>query len=221
MKQEEKTQKTRERILSAAIMEFGRKNYDAASVNSICESGQISKGLLYHNFKNKDDLYLNCVKICYDRMMAYMRERDFEIRDAEEGLEKLLLIRQLFFEENPDYGNIFFHAVLQPPKHLTRELEELRKDLEEYFRQRYLGILQYITLRDGITEAMALEYFSAVWEMFNGYFRKKADEKGDYHELIQAHESRLSGMFDIMLYGIAKEKRGKQKNIPERSGDEK
>lgn len=47
------TQKTKERILAAALEEFGRKSYDAASVNSICEAGQIPKGLIYHNFKGK------------------------------------------------------------------------------------------------------------------------------------------------------------------------
>ena len=64
MKQQEKTQKTRERILAAALEEFGRKSYDAAAINSICEAGQIPKGLLYHNFKNKDQLYLACVALC-------------------------------------------------------------------------------------------------------------------------------------------------------------
>lgn len=47
MKQQEKTQKTRERILAAALAEFGSKSYDAASINSICEAGGIPKGLLY------------------------------------------------------------------------------------------------------------------------------------------------------------------------------
>ena len=51
MKKQEKTQKTKERILAAALEEFGSKSYDAASVNSICEAGQIPKGLIYHNFK--------------------------------------------------------------------------------------------------------------------------------------------------------------------------
>ncbi len=42
---------------------FIDKSYDTASVNSICETGQIPKGLLYHNFRGKDELYLLCVKI--------------------------------------------------------------------------------------------------------------------------------------------------------------
>lgn len=95
--------------------------------------------------------------------------------------------------------------MIQPPKHLTQELAELRRELDEYFRQRYLEILHSLTLRDGISTDMALEYFSVVWEMFNGYFQKKADQNGDYHALIEDHEGWMSEIFDIMLYGIAKE----------------
>ena len=44
MRKQEKTQKTKERILAAALEEFGRKSYDAASVNSICRRGRFPKG---------------------------------------------------------------------------------------------------------------------------------------------------------------------------------
>ena len=205
MKKQEKTQKTKERILDAALEEFGSKSYDAASVNSICETGQIPKGLIYHNFKGKDELYLLCVKSCYDEMTAALKEQPVTIRNAKEGLQSFLMIRQRFFQENPRYANIFFNAVLQPPKHLVNELMELRRGFDEYFRQCYLAILDSLTLRRGITRELALEYFLAASEMFNRYFQKKAEQNGDYRKLIDDHEDRLSAIFDIMLYGVAKE----------------
>lgn len=205
MKKQEKTKKTKERIFAAALSEFGSKSYDTASINSICEIGQIPKGLLYHNFKGKDELYLLCVKACYDKLTAALKEESFEIRDAKEGLQSFLMVRQRFFQENPCYANIFFNAVLQPPKHLKQELIQLRRELDEYFNQCYLAILDGISLRDGITRETALEYFLAASEMFNGYFQKKAEQNGNYRELIQDHEGKLSAIFDIMLYGIAKE----------------
>ena len=204
MKKEEKTQKTKERILAAALKEFGSKSYDAASINTICEAGQISKGLLYHNFKGKDELYLLCVKTCYDEMITALKAQSLEIKDAKAGLQSFLMIRQTFFHENPDYANIFFNTVLQPPKHLEAELAALRSGLEAYFRQCYLAVLNCLNLRDGVTREMALEYFLGASEMFNNYFQKKAEQSGDYRALIEAHEDKLSAIFDIMLYGVAK-----------------
>lgn len=205
MKKQEKTQKTKERILAAALEEFGRKSYDAASVNSICEAGQIPKGLIYHNFKGKDDLYLSCVKNCYDEMMSALKAQPFEIRNAKEGLQNFLIRRQEFFLANPCYTNIFFNAMLQPPRHLTQELTQLRSGFDEYCSQCYLAVLDSLTLRSGITREMALEYFLAASEMFNSYFQKKAEQNGGYRELIEDHEGRLSAIFDIMFYGVAKE----------------
>lgn len=206
MKQQEKTQKTRERILLAALAEFGSKSYDAASINGICEAGQIPKGLLYHNFRNKDELYLQCVDICYRRMTDFMKEQTAESPDPRQRLQNFLLVRQRFFAENPNLANIFFNAVLYPPRHLTDDLALLRRDFDTYLEQQYLAILAQIPLRDGISTGMALEYFAVVQEMFNGYFQKKARQCGDFHALIEDHEDRLSGILDILLYGIAKNK---------------
>ena len=65
MKKEEKTKRTYERIMAAAIVEFGTKSYDNASLTTLCNENQISKGLIYHNFKNKDALYLKCVEVTF------------------------------------------------------------------------------------------------------------------------------------------------------------
>lgn len=148
-----------------------------------------------------------CVKACYDEMTAALQAQPLEIRSAKEGLQNFLLIRQRFFQENPHYANIFFNVVLQPPKHLAGELAQLRAGFNEYFSQQYLAVLDCLTLRSGITKELALEYFLGVSEMFNSYFQKKAEQTGDYRQLIEDHEGRLSAIFDIMLYGVAKEPR--------------
>lgn len=45
-RQEEKTELTRERILQAAMQEFGTNGYAATKVNTICGKSGIPKGLL-------------------------------------------------------------------------------------------------------------------------------------------------------------------------------
>ena len=106
MKKEEKTQRTKERILAAAIVEFGTKSYDSASINTICAESQISKGLLYHNFKGKDELYLQCVSLCYEEMLSYIQQRETDSGDFD--IPKWLAIRQSFFAEHPHITATFF-----------------------------------------------------------------------------------------------------------------
>ena len=47
----------RERIINAALKEFAQKGYKNASTNEIVKEANISKGLLFHYFSNKKNLF--------------------------------------------------------------------------------------------------------------------------------------------------------------------
>lgn len=204
MRKEEKTKRTYERILSAAIIEFGTKSYDNASLTTLCNENQISKGLIYHNFKNKDELYLKCVELCFEKMTDYFKSREYKAENVQKSMHNLFQIRQEFFKENPYYCNIFFNTVLQPPEHLRNEIQKLRRKYDEFYLQCFKELLQQIQLRDEITVDAAMEYFMFFLETFNGIFRNRSDEQEDMYALMEDHEINLSKILDIMLYGVAK-----------------
>ena len=58
MRKEEKTRLRREKIITAALFEFATKGYQGFVINELCKVDGISKGVLYHNFSGKSDLYL-------------------------------------------------------------------------------------------------------------------------------------------------------------------
>ena len=205
MKQQEKTQRTQERILAAALVEFGEKGYEAASINIICAESQVPKGLLYHNFKSKDDLYLQCVRLCYHEMTEYLRSQELACHSTQGDTKMLLTLRQRFLSGHPYHASLFFRAILQPPKHLLPQLKEARRDYDAFCIAHYRNTLTGLSLRDGVTEEMALEYFTIFMEMFNGYFQSRADQGDDYKALMEAHEEKLFEILDMMLYGIVKQ----------------
>lgn len=205
MKQSEKTKRTKEKIMAAAMEEFGTKSYDAASLNTMCIENQISKGLIYHNFKNKDQLYLQCVGQCYAQMTEYLQRTEDDFTDVQSELQEILHSRQVFFAENPYCCNIFLDSILQPPKHLQGDIRQLKKGYDMYLAKRYRNLLGRLELREGISEDFALEYFIMFQEMFNRYFREKSDKDNEIKSVIENHESKLEQMLNIMLYGIAKE----------------
>ena len=69
MNREEKNQQTKRRIMESALAEFSQKGNGASSVNTICAAQNISKGIIYHYFKTKDDLYLACVEECFQLLI--------------------------------------------------------------------------------------------------------------------------------------------------------
>ncbi|MEG0296579.1 MAG: TetR/AcrR family transcriptional regulator [Clostridium sp.] len=205
MNQKEKSQLSREKILNAAIVEFGTKGYSNASINNICNDNKISKGLIYHNYKNKDEIFLSCVKHCFDELIKYLSKEELNNYEFEKGIKKYLDLRYEFFNENENLSHIFFNTILQPPVHLKDEIKSLRKDFDELNIKHYKYEISKIKLREGITEEDAMEFFWIFIEMFNGYFQSKSYGNNDFNSLIQDHELKLSKILNIMIYGLTRE----------------
>jgi AcrR family transcriptional regulator len=54
----EQRAETRRRLLEAASRVFVRRGYEAASVEEIAEVAGYTRGAVYSNFRDKDDLYV-------------------------------------------------------------------------------------------------------------------------------------------------------------------
>ena len=85
MKQEEKSALARRRILDAAMREFAHKGYEGASLNTVCAENGISKGIIYHHFRDKSELYLLCVEECFDALTASLERERAAFGPQEQG----------------------------------------------------------------------------------------------------------------------------------------
>ena len=201
MKNNDRTERTVIRIVEAAMAEFGSKGYSGGTVNNITKAG-INKGLIYHNFTGKDELYLTCIKCSCKKFMEYIHEHE-GISD----MQQYIKVRMEFFHSNPKEAHIFFDALLNPPPHLSHEIAEVLRDfnlLNEYI---YKTTLDRLVLREEVSEEDALSYFHLMQTMLNGYFSSPTFQNVELSEKVKIHESLIPKLFDYMLYGIAK--RGK------------
>ena len=176
MKQKERTELTKKKIIEAGIQEFGTKGYAGFTLNGVCYNHGISKGLFYHNFKEQN---------------------------IKGDLRRYLELRFQYFLEHPSCARIFFEALLQPQPELADAIAESKKEFNQLNRNLYRTVLSEITLRDGVTQEEALEYYEIIQEMFNGYFSSETIPGGDLENIMVAHEEKLSRTIDFMLYGIA------------------
>lgn len=198
MKREEKTRLTVSKILEAALEEFGTNGYAGGTINHICKSG-INKGLIYHNFKDKDDLYLACLKISCGKLLSLIEESGC----ASDQLN-YMNTRMSFFQNYPKEAHIFFEAVLQPQEHLQDSIQDILQPFEDINERVYRAAVSSVTLRDGVTEESAIAYFRQMQRMFNGYFSSPAYRHMTLDQQIKEHETSLPKLLDFMLFGIAK-----------------
>jgi TetR/AcrR family fatty acid metabolism transcriptional regulator len=66
--------RTRERILEAATEVFARRGFHGARVADIAEQAGIAYGLVYHHFRNKDDILAAIFSERWGRHMDYLSE---------------------------------------------------------------------------------------------------------------------------------------------------
>jgi AcrR family transcriptional regulator len=70
---ERRRQQTRDHLLAAAAQVFAERGFHAASLDEVAATAGFSKGAVYSNFKNKEDLFLALFKANYDREMEALR----------------------------------------------------------------------------------------------------------------------------------------------------
>ena len=124
----------------------------------------------------------------------------------EERLEYLL---RTLLAEQPSYREPRIPMEKEEKKRLLRALFNVRPPwpISGEFLRVQDAYLREETLRKGITEATAMEYYAIMQEMFNGYFSSPAYAGKDFMVKIADHEEKLAQMLDILLYGLAKKEK--------------
>ena len=93
------------RIINTAFKEFSLNGYVKASTNEIVKSAEISKGLLFHYFGSKQNLYDELIDFAFEYTMITIQENmNFRERDFFQRLKRILQIR---IAVSKDYPYIF------------------------------------------------------------------------------------------------------------------
>ena len=205
MTQKERQERSKREILNAAFEEFGKKDYDHVTMDAICLRGKISKGMMYHYYSGKDELFLLCTKELFLDLKEYVEKNAEKIlkKDAAEAMMEFFMIREEYFNEYPQKKNLFENALFRTPKHLAEQIRELREPLRELNRLFFKKVVTKMKLRDGLSvenAAKFVESFEYVfWTFVNHYCSD--NEKIDFNSIIQASKQ----VMDMIIFGIAKQ----------------
>ncbi|MGN0693238.1 MAG: TetR/AcrR family transcriptional regulator [Oscillospiraceae bacterium] len=198
MRSAEKTKLTREKIICAGIREFGSKGYAASSINNISDSG-IAKGLIYHNFAGKDDLYLECLRVCFEEITA-------ELSCPEDCADyrKYFDMRMKLFGEKREKAAMVLEALIAPPEKHYGEILRIREPYDRMNAEWIRNILSAGKLRESVDIDSAMKYLSVMQDMFNSFCCGFSSENNSFESLISLHEEKLPKVFEYMLYGVMK-----------------
>lgn len=200
MKREEKNAAARKKIIEAAMQEFSSMGYEKASLNHVCQTEHLSKGIIYHYFKDKDDIYLQCIKTCFDNTADFLAAQAPLLRgDMEEKIKQYFGLRLHYFAKHPEYLGIFTDRF---PTHLNVQIKTCRQRFDEVNLAFLTSLLDQQRLREGLNSQDIAEEFRAYMDYFNLRFYQSLKEGWTIGEAIQKHEERCHQQISILLYGV-------------------
>lgn len=164
----------RERILNAAINEFAQKGFKNASTNEIVKEAGISKGLIFHYFKNKKQLYL----FLYDYLMEVLEKEYFQALwlDEKDFLEKMRLAsltKLELFRKYPLIFKFFLTAYSETDIEVREEVAGRNQKLTEVHLPRVYSNIDLSNIRDGVDHQKAISLI--IWAL-EGYANSKIPE---------------------------------------------
>ena len=116
MTQEERSEKSRQQILDAALRLFSHRGYGATSVRDVAEEAGLSKGNVYHHFPDKETIFRGLL----DRYFETMSQPDFPFNRV--------LASGTFPENLEDIG---------------RAVREIVRDYREYVALIYVDVVEF------------------------------------------------------------------------------
>lgn len=195
--------------MDAAIREFSEKGYSGASLNTVCAEKGLSKGIIYHYFKDKDELYLSCVSHCFDTFTAHMKSRQASFQGTlEEKLQAYFEARMQFFSQNPLFLGIYTGVAFHPPASLRSEITDCRKEFDEFSISALTGFLSTENIQEGLTIPAIVEDFRCYIDYFNMRFADSFGKSLPTEAAIRQHEMKCMRQLGMLLYGVLKEKNG-------------
>lgn len=122
-------QEKQERILSAALKEFALKGYDDASTIEIAKEAGISKGLLFHYFNTKKDLFL----FLWDYSVEIIKTEYYGLINTNEKdiltrLRQIYLLKLEVYHKHPWLFDFAKVAVYTESAQVKEEMENRKKD---------------------------------------------------------------------------------------------
>ncbi|WP_408006254.1 TetR/AcrR family transcriptional regulator [Pseudalkalibacillus sp. A8] len=199
----------KKQILDACLEEFAANGFENTSTNKIIERAEISKGLLFHYFKNKKTLYLflleRSARLVSDQVFAQLESEKAD--DFFKRIKKVAILKMNFFSKHPNEYLILINGFFNTPKELKDDIaalyDRIYNQMMQFNAKQLFDYLHEDQLRNGLTKEFVLEYVLKVMEEFNRGLMQKY--KGHEEELLIDYDpllSQLDKYIDVLKYGV-------------------
>jgi TetR/AcrR family transcriptional regulator len=211
---EKQPQEKKDLIIKVAIEEFVKNGYEKTSTDVITRRAGISKGILFHYFKSKKNLYLYLVNYVKDLLTEKTMKalREIKSDDFFERIKEIVLAKQkvtaLYLQET----QFIMDAFTNPPVAVKEEMEEIIKKYYETYQGDFLlehvyikDLIQTEKLREDISVDTVIRMTMFIAEQLsNKYLALYKNKQIDIINSTESMIRELNDYLQIVKYGIYK-----------------
>lgn len=201
---EKLTADKKQKIIDACIEEFAQNSYDNASTNSIVKKAGISKGLLFHYFGSKQNLFLYVFDYILDHVMAMINQMMTDPSpDIFERIMNIGLIKLKVFYEHPQMYKVLINAIYGPDN-LQKEIQARQEKIYQASMPLFLEGVDTAKFRQDIDSNKAIELVFLALEGLNNKYLKMFKGLAAEAVLAEAENiiSEYNEFIDILKGGV-------------------
>lgn len=151
----------KKRIINACLEEFAENGYDKASTNTIVSKAGISKGLLFHYFGNKKNLYLYLLDMTIKHFIERFYEEDTQpSKDIFEKFIQSGMIKLKIAFEEPLLFKFIMGAFVDTPKCMEDEISARYQKIYAQTMPGFFENIDFSKFRDDIDKKKAVEFIN-------------------------------------------------------------
>jgi AcrR family transcriptional regulator len=166
---ERRRQQTREYLLQAAAQVFAERGFHGASLDQVAAAAGFTKGAVYSNFKNKEDLFLALLEANQEREMEDLRDilQSSDIPPDARLPDFVGLIRAQTKELGDNWDILYQEFVLYAMRNPAAR--EKLSELEAVTVEKVAGLIEAERTRQGIEPLERPEHVARIiTALFNG-----------------------------------------------------
>ena len=189
----------RERVFAAAVEVFAKNEYRHASTDDIAAKAGVSKGILFYWFRNKQEMYLDCLKYLSDLTRREFEQVRFEdVTDFFELMELGGRVKTEIVRRAPYYMDFALRAYFSDEAWIATAVRELMGQTEMGTLGVYFKNVDWSKFRDGVDGIHVLQML--IW-MMTGYIQDQR-QKGGLPEMDEIMEEyrRWAAIFRAYAY---------------------
>lgn len=194
----------RNRIIEASMKEFSEKGYMRASTNEIVKNAGISKGLLFHYFKSKKNLFLYLFDRIVDEFVAAFYEFiDDSSSDIFDRLMSWTIVKFRLYYRKPLEYRFLTVSIYDSPEEIKEDILKRYEGINREVLEKFMENLDLSSFRKDVDINRALSFIMTSIEAIGNNYIKMYNH--DIDKLVADKDKiidDLKSCINILKYGI-------------------